>query len=55
LQFSLFNAGNQSPNIVATGTYLGNQDTFTPPNYTLQALSPPPGVSGYVFTYQRKF
>jgi autotransporter translocation and assembly factor TamB len=55
LQLSLFNAGNQSPNIVATGTFLGNQDVFTPPNYTLQALSPPPGVSGYVFTYQRKF
>jgi len=55
LQFSLFNAGNQSPSIVASGTFLGGQDPFTPVNYTLQAFQPPPGVSGYVFTYQRKF
>jgi autotransporter translocation and assembly factor TamB len=55
LQFSLFNAGNQSPSIVASGTFLGSQDPFTPVNYTLQAFQPPPGVSGYVFTYQRKF
>ena len=55
VQLSVFNAGNQSPNIVSTGSFLGNQDTFTPANYTLQALQPPPGVAGVVFTYQRKY
>jgi len=55
LQLSLFNAGNQSPNLVATGSFLGDQDPFTPADYTLQAFQPPPGVAGLVFTYQRKF
>ncbi len=55
LQLSFFNAGNQSPSIVANGTFLGGQDVFTPANYTLQALQPPPGVAGTVFTYQRKY
>jgi autotransporter translocation and assembly factor TamB len=55
LQFALFNAGNQSPNLITTGTFLGNQDPFTPANYALQAFQPPPGVAGYVLTYQRKY
>jgi len=55
LQLSIFNAGNQSPSIIANGTFLGQQDPFTPTNYTLQAFQPPPGVAGLVFTYQRKF
>ena len=54
LQFSLFSAGLQSPRLGVLNSFLG-QDPFTPPNYTLQALQPPPGVSGYVFTYQRKY
>jgi translocation and assembly module TamB len=54
LQFSLFSAGLQSPRLGVLDTFL-SQDTFTPPNYTLQALSPPPGVSGIVLTYQHKY
>jgi translocation and assembly module TamB len=56
VQLSLFDAGNQSANPLATGTFLGGtQDVFTPANYTLQALQPPPGVAGVVLTYQRKY
>ncbi len=55
LQLSLFNAGNESPSIIANGTFLGSQVPFTPTDYTLQAFQPPPGVAGLVFTYQHKF
>ena len=47
-----FNAGNQTPSILLT------QQLFAPvgpTNFTLQALQPPPGVSGIVLNYQRKY
>ena len=49
---SFFNAGSQAPSILQT------QQLFAPAtgtNFTLEALQPPPGVSGVVLTYQRKY
>ena len=51
-QFTLFGAGSQ-PRTLGTQTPFTN--TTGPVNYTLQSLAPPPGSSGYVFTYVRKF
>ena len=49
---TFYNAGNETPSVLTT------QQLFTPAtptNFTLQALEPPPGTSGVVLTYQRKF
>jgi autotransporter translocation and assembly factor TamB len=49
---TFYNAGNLTPSVLTT------QQLFTPAsptNFTLQALEPPPGTSGVVLTYQRKF
>jgi autotransporter translocation and assembly factor TamB len=51
LQLTLFGAGTQ-------GRTIGTQTPFAPigpVNYQLQALAPPPGSSGYVFTYVHRF
>ena len=52
LALTFFNAGNQAPSLVLTQQLFAPTD---PTNYTLQALQPPPGIAGVVFTYQRKF
>jgi hypothetical protein len=52
IALTAFNAGN------STRTLLTTRQLFAPAgptNYTLQALAPPPGTSGIVLTYQRKF
>jgi autotransporter translocation and assembly factor TamB len=50
---TVFNAGDQAPSLLTT------QQLFSPTvqstNYTLEALQPPPGISGVVLTYQRKY
>ena len=53
LQLSLFTAGLGS-RALPLGQFLESPDPFSP-NLTLEALSPPPGASGVVFTYQRSF
>jgi translocation and assembly module TamB len=52
LALTVFNAGNQAPSLLATRQLFAPVD---PTNYTLQALAPPPGTSGIILTYQRKF
>ncbi len=52
IALTLYNAGDLTPSVLTT------QQLFTPAsptNFTLQALQPPPGTSGVVLTYQRKF
>jgi autotransporter translocation and assembly factor TamB len=52
LALTFFNAGNQTPSLALTRQLFAPTDST---NYTLQALQPPPGIAGVVFTYQRKF
>lgn len=52
IALTAFNAGNQTPTVLLT------QQLFAPvgpTNFTLEALQPPPGVSGIVLNYQRKY
>jgi autotransporter translocation and assembly factor TamB len=52
LALTFFNAGNQSPSLLATQQLFAPVD---PTNFTLEALQPPPGIAGLVLTFQRKF
>ncbi len=51
LQLTLFDAGTQ-PRTLGTSTPLA---PVGPTNFQLEALAPPAGSSGYVFTYVRRF
>lgn len=52
MQFTLYDSGQTSPTIGSTTSLFAPTG---PTNFTLQALAPPAGSSGYVFSYQRKF
>jgi hypothetical protein len=47
-----FSSGTQTLSVLNTTQFFAPTQ---PINFTLQSLAPPPGASGVVFTYQRKF
>jgi autotransporter translocation and assembly factor TamB len=52
IALTAFDSGNQAPSLLRTQQLFA---TTEPINFTLQALAPPPGAAGIIFTYQRKY
>ena len=53
---TFFSAGNETSRSILSDTHaFFGGGIFEPTNYTLEALQPPPGISGLVLTYQRKY